>query len=60
MDIRILLLVLISAVCSGCDTGPSCEELGGRLEFTHMIMVPIHVNKTIIMQNYPQYECKFD
>ena len=54
------LSILIALLCAGCDTGPSCEEQGGRLEFTHMMMVPMYINKVMIMQQYPQYECKFD
>jgi hypothetical protein len=39
---------------------PSCEDKGGELKFTHMLMIPTKIGNTTIMQQHPQYKCEFN
>lgn len=49
------LLLFFSLIVISC--GPSCEDLGGRLEYTHTILIPTKVGSVTMMQQHPQYQC---
>jgi hypothetical protein len=50
-----LLGVIFCLALFGCNTGPSCEESGGKLEFSHFIIIYQPALK--MNQIYPQYKC---
>lgn len=52
---QVLLSLTLCATLTGCDFGPSCEERGGRIQFSHNILIYNSAIKA--MQVYPQYEC---
>lgn len=51
--IRRLLALLCAVLLSAC--GPSCEELGGKIEFSHFVMIYQPALK--MMQPIAQYKC---
>ena len=55
MKYCVTLLILISIL--GCDTGPTCEELGGVYQFSYYTMYPTGQNGSMML--WPVYECKF-
>lgn len=56
MPRKTALIILLTMALSAC--GPSCEQQGGKLEFTHFIFVPQKIGDVTMLQQYPVYDCK--
>lgn len=53
---KLLTTLFILVSLAGC--GPSCDEQGGTLVQTGVIMIPTVVGSVTIFSQYPQYECR--
>lgn len=53
---KFLAMLFILVSLAGC--GPSCDEQGGTLVQTGVIMIPAVVGSVTIFSQYPQYECR--
>ncbi|MEO0437907.1 MAG: hypothetical protein AAF098_13460 [Pseudomonadota bacterium] len=49
------LIVLLVVCGSGC--GPSCEDMGGTLKYSHTTLVPVRINNITTFNQVPQYVC---
>lgn len=52
---RLILLIALAIAASGC--GPSCEERGGELVFSHFYTTYIFVGKMMVPQTHSHYKC---
>lgn len=52
---RLILLAALAIVASGC--GPTCEERGGELVFSHYYTVYHYVGAVPIPQRRARYKC---
>ena len=51
-SLKFLIVICFIAMLTGC--GPSCEERGGKLVFSHMQLMLIGK----VMMNQPVYKCE--
>lgn len=53
----VLILAIVNAL-SGCDNGPTCEDLGKAKVQTGTVLIPQRVGNVSTFIHVPKYECK--
>lgn len=48
------VVLTLTLLLAACDSGPSCEERGGKTAMSHML--PVWAGKSLVL--VPQYKCE--